>query len=97
MHDYNGQDVRNIMEDIVYDKLDSIVDSLGCCTCDKCKADIAAYVLNHVTPRYVASEKGEIFSKVQELNQNSNTDILRRIVSAAEIIKESPRHEKKSN
>ena len=56
MQGYNGQDVRNIMEDIVYDKLESIIDSLGCCTCDKCKADIAAYVLNHITPRYVASE-----------------------------------------
>ena len=93
MQEYNGQDVRNIMEDIVYEKLDSIIDSLGCCTCDKCKADIAAYVLNHVTPRYVASEKGELFSKVQELNQNSNTEILRKIVSASEIIKERPRHD----
>lgn len=94
MKEYNGQGVRNIMEDIVFEKMDSIINSLGCCTCDKCQADIAAYVLNHVAPRYVASEKGELFSKVQELNQNSNTDILRKIVSASEIIKESPRHDK---
>lgn len=95
MQEYNAQDVRNIMEDIVFEKMETIIDSLGCCTCDKCRADIAAYVLNHITPRYVASEKGELFSKVQELNQNNNTDILMKIVSAAEIIKESPRHEKR--
>lgn len=95
MQEYNAQGVRNIMEDIVFEKMETIIDSLGCCTCDKCRADIAAYVLNHITPRYVASEKGELFSKVQELNQNSNTDILMKIVSAAEIIKESPRHEKR--
>ncbi len=94
MNEFNEQGVKNVMEDIVYQKMESIIDSLGCCTCDKCKADIAAYVLNHVTPRYVASEKGELFSKVQELNQNSNTDILMKIVSASEIIKERPRHEK---
>lgn len=95
MQEYNAQGVRNIMEDIVFEKMETIIDSLGCCTCDKCRADIAAYVLNHITPRYVASEKGELFSKVQELNQNNNTDILMKIVSAAEIIKESPRHEKR--
>lgn len=92
MEQYEGIGVRNIMEEIVYEKMDNIIDSLGCCTCEKCRADIAAYVLNHVTPRYVASEKGELFSKVQELNQNNNTDIVMKIVSAAEIIKESPRH-----
>ena len=92
MNEYNGQGVRNIMEDIVYEKLESIIDSLGCCTCEKCQADIAAYVLNHMTPRYVASEKGELFSKVQELNQNSSTEVLRKIVSAAELIKEKPHH-----
>lgn len=93
MQEFKGIDVRNIMEDIVYDKMESIIDSLGCCTCEKCRADITAYVLNHVTPRYVASEKGELFSKVQELNQNSNTDIVMKIVSAAELIKERPRHD----
>ena len=92
MEQYEGIGVRNIMEEIVYEKMDNIIDSLGCCTCEKCRADIAAYVLNHVTPRYVASEKGELFSKLQELNQNNNTDIVMKIVSAAEIIKESPRH-----
>ena len=93
MQEFKGQTVKNIMENIVYEKMTSVIDSLGCCTCDKCKADIMAYVLNHVTPRYVASEKGELFSKVQELNQNSNTDILMKIVSAAEIIRERPRHD----
>ncbi|MDE6314691.1 MAG: late competence development ComFB family protein [Lachnospiraceae bacterium] len=93
MQEFKQQDVRNIMEDIVAQKLDSVIDSLGCCTCEKCRADIMAYVLNHVTPRYVASEKGELFSKVQELNQNNNTDIVMKIVSAAEIIKERPKHD----
>ena len=92
MEQYEGIGVRNIMEDIVYEKMDEVIHSLGCCTCEKCRADIAAYVLNHVSPRYVASEKGELFSKVQEINQNNNTDIVMKIASAAEIIKNSPRH-----
>ena len=32
--------VKNIMEDFVFEKIDKIVDSLGCCTCPKCKSDI---------------------------------------------------------
>ena len=47
--------VKNIMEDFVFEKIDKIVDSLGCCTCPKCKSDIAAYVLNNIQPKYVAS------------------------------------------
>ena len=85
--------VKNIMEDFVFEKIDKIVDSLGCCTCPKCKSDIAAYVLNNIQPKYVASERGELYSKSAELNLNSNTDILMRIVSASEVIKEKPRHE----
>lgn len=85
--------VKNIMEDFVFDKIDKIVDSLGCCTCAKCKSDIAAYVLNNIQPKYVASEKGELYSKIAELNLNSNTDILMKIVSASEVIKDKPRHQ----
>lgn len=92
MEQYEGIGVRNIMEEIVYEKMDKVVNSLECCTCEKCRADIAAYVLNHVAPRYVASEKGELFSKVQEMTQNNETEIVMKIVSAAEIIKGSPRH-----
>ena len=92
MEQYERIGVRNIMEEIVYEKMDKIVNSLECCTCEKCQADIAAYVLNHVAPRYVASEKGELFSNVQEMTQNNETEIVMKIVSAAEIIKGSPRH-----
>lgn len=86
--------LRNIMEDMVLEKIDSIINSLGCCTCEKCKADIAAYVLNRVKPKYVVTDKGALFSKTSELNRASDTDLLMKIVEASEQVKQNPRHEK---
>jgi len=34
------------------------------CTCPRCRDDIKALALNSLPPRYVATDKGEIFTKV---------------------------------
>ena len=34
------------------------------CTCHRCKEDIRALALNRLPPRYVATDKGEILTKV---------------------------------
>ena len=38
---------ENMMEAIVEEGLDMMGDSLGCCMCEQCRSDIAAYALNH--------------------------------------------------
>ena len=40
----------NIMEDKVLTTVNKAAGQLGCCTCNKCKVDLAAYVLNRIPP-----------------------------------------------
>ena len=85
--------IKNVMEDIVIHKIEELEASLDCCTCDKCKSDIAAYVLNRVTPKYVASEKGELFCRAMEHEEEHAFDLLKKIALAAYIIKNNPSHD----
>ena len=55
----------NMMEAMVEDELDKMGDSLGCCLCDQCRGDIAAYALNHLPPRYVVTKAGGAISKAR--------------------------------
>lgn len=87
------KELINVMEKKVCDMIDDSIGSLGCCTCDKCRLDIAAYVLNHVEARYVVSERGELYSKISNLDANANMKILMEIARAAAIIAKNPRHE----
>ena len=43
----------NVMEERVMRAINDTLPQLGCCTCDRCKADVAAYTLSRVTPNYI--------------------------------------------
>lgn len=83
----------NIMEKAVIDMIDDSIASLGCCTCEHCKLDMTAYVLNHVQPKYVVTEQGELFSKVSNLYPEVTVNLLTEITKAAEIVSKNPHHE----
>ena len=40
---------RNLMEDIVLQNLDAVMEAGGCCTCDACKSDVAAFTSLRLT------------------------------------------------
>lgn len=82
----------NVMERLVINKIDEMADSLECCTCEYCKADIAAIVLNQLPSKYVVTEKGALFSKLEQYNQTDIVGLCTKIALAAEIVKEHPRH-----
>ncbi len=58
---------------------------------EKIKLDILAYTLNHLPPRYIVTEKGHLFTRVDELKQQFRTDILVELSKAIERIKANPR------
>lgn len=82
----------NILEEIVEMEYDRNEKSLDCCHCERCKNDIIAYSLSNVTPKYVVSHEGELFSKISALHTQVQTDIIRLLIQAAQIVKENPRH-----
>jgi len=84
--------LKNHMEDFVFHILPSILESVdGICKCEKCKYDIAALALNKLKPHYVVTEKGEIYSKVQELYVQNAADVTTAILEAIKIVSENPR------
>ena len=85
--------IVNIMELFVEQKMEEILPTAECCTCDKCLDDIRAMSLNKLPPRYVSTDKGKLFSKLNSLQEQQNgVDINVAVLSAIEFVSENPRH-----
>lgn len=81
------------MEDLVWGKVDEVIKrQKGLCRCEHCRYDVVALALNFLPPRYIVSSQGEAFTKVSELEQQFNIDILSAIANAAIIVGKKPRH-----
>lgn len=76
---------------IVIDKVLAQMDDV--CKCEKCKLDIAAIVLNELKPNYVVTEKGRVFTKINNMNYQFNTDVILAVTNAIEIVKKNPKHD----
>ena len=83
---------KNAMELLVEEQFDKIAGSLGCCTCDSCRNDIIAFALNQLPPKYVATDRGEVYSKTYTLRSQHLTDIMTAIAKGATVVREHPRH-----
>ncbi|MEA1960140.1 MAG: late competence development ComFB family protein [Bacillota bacterium] len=87
--------VMNIMEKMVWDNMDIVLDAKkGACHCEKCRADVAAYALNRLKPKYVATPKGETLAKADYLDIQSHLKVIVALTEAVEIVAAYPRHEK---
>ncbi len=74
--------LEELLEDPSYQKLDFS---------EKVKLDILAYTLNHLPPRYVVTEKGHLYTRVDELKHQFKTDILVELSKAIKHVKANPR------
>ena len=83
---------KNVMEYLVEEEYSKVCGSLGCCTCPDCHNDIVAYALNQLPSKYVATRKGEVYSKTFMLRNQHRTDIMAALAKAASLVKEHPRH-----
>lgn len=86
---------QNITEGIVEEVYQDVKDKLGVCDCEQCSADIMAFALNQLPPRYVVSKIGAAAMKVQALSFQNNADVKSAIYKGADLIREHPRHENK--
>ncbi|WP_101697955.1 late competence development ComFB family protein [Clostridium minihomine] len=85
--------LKNLAESLILLKLDECVEKLGCCKCEKCRMDIASYALNRIPPKYVATYEGEVYSKLDTLSLQYETDLLNALYHAARVVAQNPRHE----
>ncbi len=85
--------VKNYMEEIVFSLMKEILEDINMCTCEKCVNDIAAIALNDLPPKYIVSEKGELYSKIDALRQQFEVDVIAAVTKAAVLVKRKPRHQ----
>lgn len=83
----------NIMEDKVLAVVNKAAPELKCCTCNRCRIDIAAYVLNRIQPKYVDTEKGALYTKANHMNPEFDMKLLLEVTQAASAIGKAPNHD----
>lgn len=62
------------------------------CKCERCQADIAAFALNRLPPRYFVSLKGEVLTNFETQMVPDKARVLAEIVSAALVVAACPSH-----
>lgn len=86
-------ELKNYMEDFVLDKLDELIPHYpDYCWCDDCKRDVAILALNHLPPKYISTDKGQILTRAECLGQQYDVEIVKQIAAAVAIVKAHPRH-----
>lgn len=85
--------IKNFTEEIVYNHMKDLMPEINMCKCEKCMMDVAAIALNYLPPKYIVTEKGELYSKVSQLSQQFEVDVVAAITKAAILVKRRPRHE----
>jgi competence protein ComFB len=86
--------LKNYMEEATDSTIEEILARRDdVCKCDRCKMDIKALALNHLPPKYVVTDRGYVYTKVNELENQFKADITVAVTNALKIIRDNPRHD----
>lgn len=80
----------NITEKLVLEKLDTVMDKMNCCKCDRCKMDIIALSLNNLEPHYVVKPKGNV--DMLRYDQDFSQKVTSAVLKSALTVRSKPRH-----
>jgi len=84
----------NFMEEIVKKTLDDLLEDPSYQPLnldEKAKMDILAYALNHLPPRYAVTEKGLVFTRLNQMKQQFTTDVIVELSKAIKLVQANPR------
>ncbi|MCR4925531.1 MAG: late competence development ComFB family protein [Clostridiales bacterium] len=79
----------NVMENIVLEKLESVLSRFKCCKCDRCKKDIVALSLNKLPPKYMVIVEGQ---PTPDIDTQTNAQVITAMIQAVLAVREKPRH-----
>lgn len=86
--------LKNVVEVLVEEKLDSMWKHSDCCKCDICREDILAITLTKLPPHYISTTVGELYAKAKLMSTAYDFQIMRELAFAMKIVAENPRHKK---
>jgi competence protein ComFB len=86
-------ELKNFSEDMVKIALEEYLPKANIpCKCERCQADIMAFALNRLPPRYFVSLKGEVITHFASQMVPDKARVLAEVVSAAQIVATYPSH-----
>ena len=84
---------KNYMETVVERALGEYLrNEKEICTCDQCAGDMAAAALNQLRPHYATTVRGAAFLESEQKNLEFVVKVVSAIKSAADKVKQNPRH-----
>jgi len=87
--------LKNHTEEIVLNMLQDILNKEEydhICKDEECLLDMATYALNRLPAKYVATDKGEVYTKTEELEQQHSVDLLSVVTRAIKVVSEDQRN-----
>ncbi|HVO39688.1 MAG TPA: late competence development ComFB family protein [Spirochaetia bacterium] len=89
---YNMDNMRNRAEEMVFEAIErTIGEDPEMCTCEECVLDLAAWTLNHVTPRYYISLLAPLREN-QDARRKAQVEIELAINAGKKKLKKHPHH-----
>ena len=82
----------NVMQILVDEKADKYMEMFGLCQCERCKADVRAYALNHLPPKYVFMGRNEMVPRLTVYESKYSSDLVAQLLNACRIVMETPHH-----
>lgn len=84
--------ITNCMEISVKECLDKLIEDSNGCKCEKCRYDMMAIALNNLKPYYVTTHLGEVITKIKNMEQQSEANIVVEVTKAIKKVHMSPKH-----
>lgn len=81
--------LKNLMEDLILERLDDAFAKFKCCQCDHCRKDVVAIALNKLPCRYAVGSPDQLREQAKEI---PTKDISVALVQAILRVRANPRH-----
>ena len=89
--------LRNYTEEAIRAYVDRWIGDTDICQCETCKLDVMAIMLNKMPPKYVVTEKGALYAKLEDFNPQNKVDYMSELTNAVKLVKAYPRHDTDSD
>lgn len=89
-----GSGYMNVMQVLVEEKAPKYIKMFGLCDCERCLEDVKALTLNHLPPKYVVLERGDMIPRLTVYEGKFSSDITAQLLQACKLVMERPHHDR---
>lgn len=82
----------NVMQVLVEEKAPKYIEMFGLCSCKRCLEDVKAITLNHLPPKYVVLERGDMIPRLTVYEGKFSSDITAQLLQACKLVMDRPHH-----